>query len=232
MEKVKALIEIRKVTKTYRAGDLDVQALRGVDLIIGKGEFTSIAGPSGSGKSTLLNLIGCLDRLDDGDLYIEGMEVAALSRHQLAEFRRRRLGFIFQSYNLIPVLTAYENVALALNLLGLPEKEVRDRTLAMLKEVGLEGRGDRIPGKLSGGQQQRVAVARALGKHPAIVLADEPTANLDSTTGEAILELMSEMNQKFGTTFVFSTHDKMVMEKARRLVMLHDGQIVSDEVRK
>ena len=232
MEKVKALIEIRKVTKTYRAGDLDVQALRGVDLIIGKGEFTSIAGPSGSGKSTLLNLIGCLDRLDDGDLYIEGMEVAALSRHQLAEFRRRRLGFIFQSYNLIPVLTAYENVALALNLLGLPEKEVRDRTLAMLKEVGLEGRGDRIPGKLSGGQQQRVAVARALVKHPAIVLADEPTANLDSTTGEAILELMSEMNQKFGTTFVFSTHDKMVMEKARRLVMLHDGQIVSDEVRK
>ncbi|OHD12445.1 MAG: ABC transporter [Spirochaetes bacterium GWB1_48_6] len=232
MEKVKALIEIRKVTKTYRAGDLDVQALRGVDLIISKGEFTSIAGPSGSGKSTLLNLIGCLDRLDDGDLYIEGMEVAALSRHQLAEFRRRRLGFIFQSYNLIPVLTAYENVALALNLLGLPEKEVRDRTLAMLKEVGLEGRGDRIPGKLSGGQQQRVAVARALVKHPAIVLADEPTANLDSTTGEAILELMSEMNQKFGTTFVFSTHDKMVMEKARRLVMLHDGQIVSDEVRK
>ena len=232
MEKVKALIEIRKVTKTYRAGDLDVQALRGVDLIISKGEFTSIAGPSGSGKSTLLNLIGCLDRLDDGDLYIEGMEVAALSRHQLAEFRRRRLGFIFQSYNLIPVLTAYENVALALNLLGLPEKEVRDRTLAMLKEVGLEGRGDRIPGKLSGGQQQRVAVARALVKHPAIVLADEPPANLDSTTGEAILELMSEMNQKFGTTFVFSTHDKMVMEKARRLVMLHDGQIVSDEVRK
>lgn len=228
----KALIEVKQVKKTYEAGEASVQALRGVDLVIQKGEFTSIAGPSGSGKSTLLNLIGCLDRLDEGELYIEGMEIAAFSRHRLGEFRRRRLGFIFQSYNLIPVLTAYENVALALNLLGLPDKEVRQRTLEMLKEVGLEGREHRLPGKLSGGQQQRVAVARALVKHPALVLADEPTANLDSSTGEAVLDLMKEMNRKHGTTFLFSTHDKMVMERADRLVMLHDGLIVRDEVRR
>lgn len=226
-----ALIRVRDLTKNYASGETSVQALKGINLDIAKGEFLSIAGPSGSGKSTLLNLLGCIDRHDGGEITIEGEKVSALNRISLANFRRRRLGFVFQSYNLIPVLTAYENVAFALNLLALPEKEVRERTMAILEEVGLATMEHRLPGRLSGGQQQRVAVARALVKKPAIVLADEPTANLDSETGEAILEMMRDMNARHQTTFIFSTHDKMVMDQARRLVHLHDGKIVSDEVR-
>ena len=225
------MITIENVKKTYVSGDVKVEALRGVDLIIRDGEFTSIAGPSGSGKTTLLNLIGCIDTLDSGSILIDDKPVFKLNKDEKALFRREKLGFIFQSYNLIPVLTAYENVAFALNLLDIDDREVKERTMAILREVGLEGMENRKPNKLSGGQQQRVAIARALIKNPKIILADEPTANLDSHTGEEILKLMRVMNEKHGTTFIFSTHDKMVMEYARRLVSLHDGLIQKDEVR-
>jgi putative ABC transport system ATP-binding protein len=225
------LIDVRNVAKTYTAGEASVRALRGVSLEVGQGEFMSIAGPSGSGKTTLLNLIGCIDRADTGEISIDGSLVSALGRDELALFRRRNLGFVFQTFNLIPVLTASENVSFALSLLGVPEREGRERTAAILAEVGLAGVEDRLPSRLSGGQQQRVAVARALVKEPAIVLADEPTANLDSDTGQAILELMRVMNEKHRTTFVFSTHDPMVMGFARRLVRLHDGSVTSDERR-
>ncbi len=225
------MIEINGIVKDYASGETVVHALRGVDLAIDKGEFVSIAGPSGSGKSTLLNLIGCIDSADSGDLRFHGKNMAGLSKKDLALFRRENLGFVFQSFNLIPVLTAYENVAFALNLMQKKNGEVRDRTMSILKEVGLEGMEDRRPAKLSGGQQQRVAVARALVKNPEVVLADEPTANLDSETGKAVLDLMREMNEKHRTTFVFSTHDQMVMDYAKRLVYLHDGRIESDERR-
>ncbi|MDC7233980.1 MAG: ABC transporter ATP-binding protein [Spirochaetales bacterium] len=225
------MINITGVKKTYKAGDTEVKALRGVDLVIDKGEFISIAGPSGSGKTTLLNLIGCIDAVDEGEILIDGEEVTSLKKEDKTTFRRNKLGFIFQSYNLIPVLTAFENVAFSLQLLGLKDKEIKDRTMEILREVGLEGMEHRRPAKLSGGQQQRVAVARALVKNPLIVLADEPTANLDSHTGEEILKLMKEMNEKHGTTFVFSTHDKMVMDYANRLVYIHDGEFTSDERR-
>jgi putative ABC transport system ATP-binding protein len=226
------MIQVNQVEKTYISGETTVRALRGVNLTIEKGEFLSIAGPSGSGKSTLLNIIGCIDAPDKGKVIIENQDVSRLSKDQLAMFRRQKLGFIFQTYNLIPVLTAFENVSLALNLLGLPEKEVQERTKAIIDEVGLTGMADRVPSKLSGGQQQRVAIARALVKDPTMVLADEPTANLDSKTGEDVLKLMEAMNQKHGTIFVFSTHDPMVMEMASRLVKLHDGAIESDQIQK
>lgn len=225
------MIRVEDVRRTYITGDVKVEALKGVSLDIGKGEFISIAGPSGSGKTTLLNLIGCIDSLDGGRILIDEREVSSMDKNEKALFRRETLGFIFQSYNLIPVLTAYENVAFALNLLDVDEEEIRERTMALLKEVGLEGMENRRPNRLSGGQQQRVAIARALIKSPKIILADEPTANLDSHTGEEILKLMETMNQKHETTFVFSTHDKMVMDYAHRLVALHDGLIQSDRKR-
>ncbi len=225
------MIEIRNVMKEYPTGGDPVRALKGISLTIADGEFISIAGPSGSGKSTLLNLLGCLDTATSGDIIHNGRAVAGLKRDELAVVRRETLGFIFQSYNLIPVLSALENVALALDLMGLPDAEVKTRSKAALAEVGLEGMENRLPGKLSGGQQQRVAVARALVKNPSVVLADEPTANLDSKTGEDILKLMLTLNISKGTTFVFSTHDKMVMDYARRLVLLHDGMIANDERR-
>jgi len=225
------MIKIDKVVKNYQEGETTVKALRGVSLDIDGGEFLSIAGPSGSGKTTLLNLIGCIDSLDAGEISINGAQVSEMRKKEKTTFRRINLGFVFQTYNLIPVLTAYENVAFVLSLLNLKEDEVKERTLAILKEVGLEGLEKRRPAKLSGGQQQRVAIARALVKQPEIILADEPTANLDSKTGEEILKLMLEMNSAHGTTFIFSTHDKMVMEYARRLVLLHDGQIQGDQRR-
>ncbi len=225
------MIKIDSVIRDYHAGESVVHALRGVSLDIEQGEFISIAGPSGSGKTTLLNLIGCIDALDGGDITINGEKVSTMGKKEKTNFRRINLGFIFQTYNLIPVLTAYENVSFVLSLLDVPEAEVKSRTLGLLKEVGLEGMEYRRPDRLSGGQQQRVAIARALIKQPDIVLADEPTANLDSKTGEDILKLMKEMNRKHNTTFVFSTHDRMVMDYADRLVMLHDGQIMSDERR-
>ncbi|MBI9101001.1 MAG: ABC transporter ATP-binding protein [Spirochaetales bacterium] len=225
------MINVENVKRTYIAGDLKVEALRGVDLLIKKGEFISIAGPSGSGKTTLLNIIGCIDKLDGGKVSIEGQNVGDLSKLEKAAFRRNELGFIFQSYNLIPVLSAFENVSFALSLINKNKKEVKEKTLALLREVGLEGMEDRRPSRLSGGQQQRVAIARALIKNPKIILADEPTANLDSHTGEDILKLMKEMNEKHQTTFIFSTHDRMVMDYARRLVLLHDGLVTEDTVK-
>ncbi len=201
------MITIDNVRKTYISGDTSVYALRGVSMEVGSGEFLAIAGPSGSGKSTLLNILGCLDHPDEGSVVIDGLEMVRLDNRGRTDYRRNNLGFVFQNFNLIPVLTAYENVAFSLNLLGLPESEIRERTMAILKEVGLEGMEDRRPSRLSGGQQQRVAVARALVKNPSIILADEPTANLDSETGKAILETMRVLNERHGTTFVFSTHD-------------------------
>jgi putative ABC transport system ATP-binding protein len=225
------MVRIENVRRDYVMGDVAVQALKGISLTVNKGDFLAIAGPSGSGKTTLLNIIGCIDRADGGTIRIDGEDVGKKTKDELALFRRRQLGFIFQTFNLIPVLTAYENVAFALSILNIPAEEERRRTMAILDEVGLSGMENRRPNRLSGGQQQRVAIARALVKEPLIVLADEPTANLDSRTGETILKLMLEMNRKHNTTFIFSTHDPMVMDYARRLVRLHDGEIVSDETR-
>jgi len=226
------MISIKNVSRNYKTGDTVVKALKQVSLEINAGEFLSIAGPSGSGKTTLLNLIGCIDTIDAGEIIINGEAVTQMGKKEMTEYRRNNLGFIFQTYNLIPVLSAYENVAFVLSILNVGEKEVKERTLSILKEVGLEGMEDRRPGKLSGGQQQRVAIARALIKNPQIVVADEPTANLDSKTGEEILKIMQKMNEKYGTTFIFSTHDQMVMDYGSRLIQLHDGSIISDERRK
>jgi putative ABC transport system ATP-binding protein len=223
------MVKISDVEKNYKIGKLEVRALRGVNLEINDGEFMSIAGPSGSGKTTLLNLIGCLDVCDEGQIQIDGEIIGDKKKDERAYLRRQKIGFIFQSFNLIPVLTAFENVSFALSLLKLPPAEIRSRTMKILEEVGLKGLEKRFPNELSGGQQQRVAVARALVKNPTLVLADEPTANLDSDTGKEILKLMEDLNKKHGTTFIFSTHDSMVMEFAHRLVLLHDGKITSDK---
>ena len=219
------MIKVDAVSKDYKTGETFVHALKDVSMEVSKGEFMAIAGPSGSGKTTLLNLIGCLDKATSGEIYLDEEPLSGKDRKALALLRRNRMGFVFQSFNLIPVLTAAENVSFALSLLGVEGRELKQRTYAMLAEVGLEGLEDRLPGKLSGGQQQRVAVARALIKKPDLVLADEPTANLDSDTGKGLLELMGELNRRHGTTFIFSTHDPMVMEFAQRLVLLHDGGV-------
>ena len=213
------------LVKDYFINKLTVNALRGVSLDFEEGEFTAIAGPSGSGKSTFLHLVGCLDAPTAGTISVGGTDVASLSRKDAALLRRRTIGFIFQAYNLIPVLTALENVSLPLVLLGAEPHEVRSRAQEALAAVGLEGMDKRRPKEMSGGQQQRVAIARALVKKPALILADEPTANLDSKTGQEILDLMLELNHKAGTTFIFSTHDRMVMDCARRLVELRDGKV-------
>ena len=223
------MIRVEDVTKNYQAGETLVRALRGVTLDIEDGDFVSIAGPSGSGKTTLLNLIGCLDSCTSGEIMFDGEPVSGKDRRELALFRRKKLGFVFQSFNLIPVLKAHENVSFALSLLGVSAEELRERTMAVLEEVGLKGMEERYPRELSGGQQQRVAIARALVKNPAIVMADEPTANLDSDTGEEILRIMQSLNARHGTTFIFSTHDRMVMDHARRLVSLRDGKILEDK---
>lgn len=220
-------VHTEKLTKVYRQDSIAVTALQDMDLEIAAGEFVALVGPSGSGKSTLLNLLGGLDRPTSGRLWVADAELNAMSRRALAELRLRKIGFVFQEYNLIPVLSALENVEYVMLLQGVPDAERRDRALAILAEVGLSGLEDRRPAELSGGQQQRVAVARAIVSEPALVLADEPTANLDSATGAALMDLMRQLNEKKGVTFVFATHDTMVMERARRLVRLKDGQIVS-----
>ncbi|MDR3122385.1 MAG: ABC transporter ATP-binding protein [Treponema sp.] len=223
------VVKAEQVVKDYGLNGQRVRALRGVSLSFEGGEFAAIAGPSGSGKSTFLHLAGCLDTVTGGTISIGGVDVSKLSRKRLALLRRHSIGFIFQAYNLIPVLSAEENIGFPLTLLGVGRGEIRDRTEQALRQVGLEGLGKRRPKELSGGQQQRVAIARALAKKPALILADEPTANLDSATGREILEIMLRLNRDEGTTFIFSTHDRMVMDFARRLIAIRDGQIEGDE---
>ncbi|MBU1026995.1 MAG: ABC transporter ATP-binding protein [Candidatus Margulisbacteria bacterium] len=218
------------VIKNYKVGKIEVPALRGVSLTIEEGDFLSIAGPSGSGKTTMLNLFGCLDKPTEGRVYVGEQNVARMSPNQLADVRNKNLGFIFQTFNLVPVLSAFENVEFPLILLKEGNsRERKTKVLNALADVGIADLSDRRPFEMSGGQQQRVAIARALVKNPKIVLADEPTANLDSVTGEGILKLMLEMNKKTKTTFIFSTHDPMVMDYATRLVKVHDGKVMSDE---
>lgn len=225
------ILSARGVHKTYRQGKLEVEALRGVDLEIARGEFLALCGPSGSGKTTLLNLIGALDQPTRGRIVLEGQDLEALSKKELSHLRRDRIGFVFQAYNLMPVLTAYENAEMVLWVQGVDEATRRARTLEVLNAVGLEGLEDRRPNELSGGQQQRVAIARAIAADPALVLADEPTANVDSETAELLLDLMQSLNRDHGVTFVFSTHDPLVMERAERLLRLVDGAVASDERR-
>ena len=226
-----AIIEVEDITRLYQQGNVEVAALRGLSLQVKTGEFTALCGPSGSGKTTLLNLIGALDQPTSGRVIIEGQDLNSMNRQELSYLRRDRIGFVFQSYNLIPVLSAYENAELVLSVQGASQTERKEKVMALLKAVGLEDLEDRRPSELSGGQQQRVAIARALASDPAVILADEPTANVDSETAELLLDLMQELNQSHAATFVFSTHDPRVMQRAKRLVQMVDGQIKSDELK-
>jgi len=221
-------VSCRKLNKVFAQGELAVHALSNIDLEIASGGFVCLSGPSGSGKTTLLNMIGGLDRPSNGEITVAGQRIDQMGMSALAELRLRHIGFVFQAYNLIPVLNARENVEFVMQLQGVPASERRQRAMAILAEVGLAGMEERRPGELSGGQQQRVAVARAIVSKPALILADEPTANLDSATAEKLMQQMRELNARVGTTFVISTHDKMVMSFAKRLIKLHDGNIVDD----
>lgn len=224
------MLALREITKVYGAGEAEVTALRAVNLAFEQGEFAAVVGPSGSGKTTLLNIIGCLDAPTSGELLWRGAPMKTMTRTMLAAYRRTHVSFVFQSYNLIPVLTVTENVELPLLIEGARDRtEIRERALEILAMVGLSDKADRRPNELSGGQEQRVAIARALVKKPSIVLADEPTANLDSHTAGEIIELMRDINAKTATTFLFSTHDQRIMDMARRIITLHDGQIERDE---
>ena len=227
-----AIINVNKLVKIYDGNSLEVRALNEVDLTVEKGEFTAIAGPSGSGKTTLLNLIGGLDQPTHGSLTVVGKDLRHMSARELSDMRLNNIGFIFQAYNLIPVLTALENVEYILLLQGVDKAERRERSARMLEEVGLGKEINRRPKELSGGQQQRVAVARAIVSEPELVLADEPTANLDQKTGAGLLDLMHDLNHRKNITFIFSTHDLMVMDYAERLIRLTDGRIMSDEKKK
>lgn len=230
---MKMTASLEKITKIYTTGNIELAALKGVSLNISDGEFLSIAGPSGSGKTTLLNIIGCLDDPTSGTVKIDGRDVSALTSKERAVLRNEKIGFIFQTFNLIPVLTAFENVEFAMMLRGNTSKDEQTRrTEEILELVGLKNFMKRKPPELSGGQQQRVAIARALVKKPSLVLADEPTANLDSETASGILMLMRELNKQEKVSFIFSTHDRMVMDFADRLVILKDGKIESDTKRK
>ncbi len=225
------IVECIDVNKSYRQGQIDVHALRNISLVIEKGEFTAVAGPSGSGKTTLLNLVGGLDASDAGSIVVDGNAFDQMSQSRLAHLRLHKIGFVFQAYNLIPVLSAAENVEFVMLLQGVSAHERQQRAKAILDDVGLAGKYDRRPAELSGGQQQRVAVARAIVSNPSIVLADEPTANLDSETGNGLLEMMKKMNEEKNVTFIFSTHDNMVMDYARRLILLRDGRLAEDRVK-
>jgi putative ABC transport system ATP-binding protein len=222
------IIEIKNLHKVYNDNSVSVRAVNGVDLIVEEGEFTAIVGPSGSGKTTLLNIIGGLDDATEGTIIIDNVTINQLSARKLTDFRMRNIGFVFQAYNLIPVLTARENVEFILHLQGADKKFREARTTELLQAVGLGDMMDRRPSKLSGGQQQRVAVARALASKPKFVLADEPTANLDSKSTENLLDIMEKLNKEEKITFIFSTHDARVVHKARRVVTLEDGKIVGD----
>lgn len=226
------ILEIKNVHKVYNSSEVKVHAVNGVNLDFEQGEFAAIVGPSGSGKTTLLNMIGGLDQPTEGGIIVDHTDLAGLKSSQLIDFRMRNIGFVFQSYNLIPVLTAKENVEFIMSLQKKPKQERDERTAELLKAVGLGDRMNSRPSKLSGGQQQRVAVARALASKPKFVLADEPTANLDSKSTETLLSMMEELNREEGITFIFSTHDNRVVNKARRVITIEDGQIVSDERKK
>lgn len=225
------IVEMKSVKKIYQQGETKVHALGGLDFSVVAGEFTAVSGPSGSGKTTALNMIGALDTPTAGDVVVEGKSLAELSPTEQAQMRLERIGFIFQAYNLIPVLTAYENAEFVLMLRGVSESQRRKRVTAILEEVGLGDKLDRLPSQLSGGQQQRIAIARAVVAEPALVLADEPTANVDSKTAEALLDLMFRMNEEHGVTFLFSTHDLRVMQRAKRVVTLRDGKIEQDDIK-
>jgi putative ABC transport system ATP-binding protein len=225
------VIETKQLKKYYNPGtELEVRALDGIDLVVQKGEFTAVVGPSGSGKTTLLNIIGGLDKPTNGKVDIDGQDITRFSEDDLIDFRLYNIGFVFQAYNLIPVLTAYENAEFIMLLQNRPEKERKQRVTQLLKEVGLEKQINKKPTHLSGGQQQRVAVARALASKPKFVLADEPTANLDSKSTTQLLGIMKRLNEEEGVTFIFSTHDQRVIERAMRVITLDDGKIISDVV--
>jgi putative ABC transport system ATP-binding protein len=223
------IIETKKLEKYYNQNtDLEVKALDGVDLQIDKGEFTAIVGPSGSGKTTLLNIIGGLDKPTGGHILIDGHDISRLSENDMIDFRLKNIGFVFQAYNLIPVLSAYENTEFIMLLQNKPEAERKERVTKLLTEVGLAKQINKRPAQLSGGQQQRVAVARALASKPKFVLADEPTANLDSKSTTQLLDIMKRLNEEEGVTFIFSTHDQRVIDRAKRVITLDDGKIISD----
>ena len=224
----KTIVEVRGLKRLYRQGDHTVPALRGVSLEIKEGEFTAFMGPSGSGKTTLLNMIGALDRPTEGSVRVAGLELEKLSDKERATLRRDEIGFIFQSYNLLPVLTAYENAEFVLLVRGVPEQVRRAKVMALLDAVGLAELAHRRPNELSGGQQQRVAIARAMAGDPKLILADEPTANLDSQSSASLIELMHQLNEERGISFLFSTHDPMIMEAARRVIKLVDGEVNHD----
>ena len=221
-------IKIKELVKNYQAGEVTVKALRGVNIDIGKGEFLSIAGPSGSGKTTLLNLMGCIDSPTEGSIVINGSDVTDKDENQLALFRNKFIGFIFQDFNLIPVLTVYENVQFSLAIHPDIKKNHREMIMETLEAVGISELEKRFPSELSGGQKQRVAVARALVKKPLIVLADEPTANLDTDNSKNVMDIMHSMNKEFETTFIFSTHDPLVIDYAERVINLRDGKVQED----
>lgn len=224
----KAFVTLQNLRKTYTLGETKVEALRGVDLELSKGEFTAVLGASGSGKSTLLNMLGCIDHPDQGSISIDGCDILAMDEHGKAQFRNEKLGFIFQSFNLIPVLNVYENVALPLLInRRVPRREHEERVVSIIREVGLEAQLRTHPDRLSGGQRQRVAIARALVTDPVLVLADEPTANLDSGTTQQIIDMMLELNLKRQVTFFFSTHDEKLIRRVSRVVRISDGRITS-----
>jgi len=225
------IVECTDVKKTYRQGKMEVTALNGVSISIKEGAFVALAGPSGSGKTTMLNIIGGLDLADSGSVSVDGNALSQMTQSDLATLRLHKIGFVFQAFNLIPVLSALENVEFVMLLQGVPPGERQEKARAILDDVGLADKYDRRPAELSGGQQQRVAVARAIVSNPSIVLADEPTANLDSQTGTGLLEMMRQMNEKKKVTFIFSTHDKMVMDYARRLVLIRDGLVADDQIK-
>ena len=225
------IVECIDVRKTYKQGNILIKALDSVSVSIEKGAFVAIAGPSGSGKTTMLNIIGGLDKADSGNVTLDGQSIEKMDQSALATLRLHNVGFVFQAYNLIPVLSAVENVEFIMLLQGISMAQRRKRAETILDDVGLSGKYDRRPAELSGGQQQRVAVARAIVSNPSIVLADEPTANLDSTSGKSLLEMMKQMNEHKNVTFIFSTHDQMVMNYARRLIHIRDGKIADDTVK-
>ncbi|NOR50494.1 MAG: ATP-binding cassette domain-containing protein [Desulfuromonadales bacterium] len=223
-----SLIELKNVSKIYRLGSQEIHALTDLSLTFDEGEFAVLAGPSGSGKTTALNLIGCLDRPTAGQVLVDSLDLGTASSRQLADFRLQHIGFIFQSYNLIPVLTAAENAEFTLMLQRVPKKRRRERVCAIFAELGIDGLENRRPADLAGGQQQRVAIARALAADPQVILADEPTANLDSHSAEELLSLMRRLNQERGTTFIFSSHDDWVISQAKRVIRLEDGYLADD----